>query len=189
MLKILLGSKSPRRKFLLKSCELKFKTVNIDCDENFPITMAPENVAEFLALKKSKAFVGNLKGKVLLTADTIVCLGGKIINKPTDENNAFEMLKELAGNTHFVYTGVCLRSEKNLISFTETSKVFFKKLSDEQILHYIEKYKPLDKAGAYGIQDWIGLTGISKIEGDYFNIMGLPINKVYEYLTENINIF
>ncbi|NUM32471.1 MAG: septum formation protein Maf [Bacteroidetes bacterium] len=189
MLKILLGSKSPRRKFLLKSTELKFKTVNIDSDEDFPANLKYQKVAEYLAIKKSKSFNGNLKGKILLTADTIVWLEGKIINKPLDYNNAVKMLSELSGKKHYVFTGVCLRSEKNQISFTEKSIVYFKNLNEKQINHYIKKYKPFDKAGAYGIQDWIGLTGISKIEGDYFNIMGLPINRVYEYLTEKVYLF
>ena len=182
MIEILLGSKSPRRKQLLKECGIKFKTVNIYSDENFSETMPTEDVAEYLALKKSLAYKRNLNNKVLITADTIVCIDERIINKPLDENHAIVILNELSGKSHLVHTGVCIRTQNSKITFTETSKVFFKKLSKEQIEYYVKNYKPLDKAGAYGIQDWIGITGIYRIEGDYFNIMGLPVNKVYEIM-------
>lgn len=179
---ILLGSQSPRRKHLLKASGLKFKTVKIVCDESFPEEMSTGKVAEFLAIQKSNAYKANINNNILITADTLVCLDNKIINKPKDENNAFEILSDLSGKIHLVKTGVCIRSSNKCVSFTETSKVFFKELTNEQIWFYIKNYKPFDKAGAYGIQDWIGLTGINRIEGDYFNIMGLPINKVYEWI-------
>ncbi len=183
-MELLLGSKSPRRQELLKGAELKYRLVNIDCEESHPADMNPKEVAGYLAIKKSKAFSELNEGQVLLTADTIVYLDEQILNKPMDEEDARNMLKQLSNKMHTVYTGVCLRSLQKMVSFTESTEVYFKRLSDEQINYYVLTHKPLDKAGAYGIQDWIGYTGILQIKGDFFNVMGLPIQRVYDELSK-----
>jgi septum formation protein len=185
MLHLLLGSKSPRRQEILKGANLPFELVSIDSDENFPPTMKGEEVAEFLAIKKSNAYKNELKQSILLTADTVVFLEGEIINKPNNEKHAIDMLEKLSGKMHTVYTGVCLRSTSSQIAFTDKTNVYFNKLASSEINYYIHHYKPLDKAGAYGIQDWIGYIGIEKIEGNFFNVMGLPINKVYKALSNS----
>lgn len=182
MLEILLGSKSPRRKELLKGAGIQFTLVNIDSDEDFPEEMAGEKVSEFLAIKKAEAYTGNLENKILLTADTTVYLEGEIINKPLNEADAIAMLTKLSGKMHSVFTGVCLRSKSKEISFTDKTNVYFKVLTKDEIEYYVKKFKPSDKAGAYGIQDWIGYIGVTKIEGDFFNVMGLPVNRVYDEL-------
>ena len=181
-MEVLLGSKSPRRKDLLQGAGINFTLINIDVKEDYPNSIALEDVAEFLACKKSEGYTQNLYNKILLTADTTVLLEGEIINKPKDLNDAIVMLKKMSGKMHTVFTGVCLRTEKEKISFTDKTNVYFKDLTTEQIKYYIENFNPLDKAGAYGIQDWIGYVGVSKIDGDFFNAMGLPINRVYEAL-------
>lgn len=182
MLEILLGSKSPRRKELLKGAGIQFTLVNIDSDEDFPEEMAGEKVSEFLATKKAEAYTGNLENKILLTADTTVYLEGEIINKPLNEADAIAMLTKLSGKIHSVFTGVCLRSKSKEISFTDKTNVYFKVMTKDEIEYYVKKFKPSDKAGAYGIQDWIGYIGVTKIEGDFFNVMGLPVNRVYDEL-------
>ena len=181
-MELLLGSKSPRRQELLKGAGLANTLVDINTDEDFPESVPAENVAEYLAVKKSLAFEGNLEDQILLTADTTVWLEGEIINKPLDELDAIKMLTKLSGKMHSVFTGVCLRTKARKIAFTDKSNVYFKRLSKEQIEYYVSQFKPLDKAGAYGIQDWIGYIGVTKIEGDFFNVMGLPINRVYDAL-------
>jgi septum formation protein len=181
-MEILLGSKSPRRQALLNDAGIKFTSVNIESDEDFHESMNPELVAEYLAVKKSNAYLENLVDQVLLTADTVVFLENKIINKPENTADAVRMLTKLSGKMHTVYTGVCLRTNSQLISFTNKTNVYFKAISSEEINYYVKNFKPLDKAGAYGIQDWIGYIGISKIDGDFFNVMGLPINLVYDQL-------
>lgn len=181
-MELLLGSKSPRRQELLKGAGIEYTLVNIDSDEDFPDDMDKEKVAEYLAIKKAQAFKGNLEKKILLTADTTVYLEGEIINKPVDEADAIEMLTKLSGKMHTVFTGVCLRSKTHEIAFTDKTNVYFKVLTQEQIVYYVQNFKPLDKAGAYGIQDWIGYIGVTKIEGDFFNVMGLPVNRVYDEL-------
>lgn len=181
-MEILLGSKSPRRQALLSDTKISYTSVNIDSDEDFHESMNPELAAEYLAVKKSNAYTKKLENQVLLTADTVVYLNHKIINKPENEADAIRMLSKLSGNMHTVYTGVCLRTNTQLISFTDKTNVYFKPITKEEIEFYVSRFKPLDKAGAYGIQDWIGYIGISKIEGDFFNVMGLPINRVYDEL-------
>ncbi|MCB9251082.1 MAG: septum formation protein Maf [Flavobacteriales bacterium] len=181
-MKILLGSKSPRRQELLKACNIDFTLIDIICDETFPDTMRVVEIAEHLAIKKSKAYKGSLQDSLLLTADTTVILGNKVLNKPKNEQHAIDMLLELSGNVHQVLTGVCLRTDKSMVSFTESTDVHFKKLYLKNIEYYVRNYKPFDKAGAYGIQEWIGLTGITKIVGDYYNVVGLPVQKIVEQL-------
>jgi len=181
-MEILLGSKSPRRQALLKDVGILFTSVNIDSDEDFHESMNPELVAEYLAIKKSNAYVEKLENQVLITADTVVFLDQQIINKPQNKAHAINMLQKLSGKKHTVYTGVCLRTESQIFSFTDKTNVYFKVIAQEEIEYYVSHFNPFDKAGAYGIQDWIGYIGIAKIDGDFFNVMGLPINRVYDQL-------
>jgi len=181
-MELLLGSKSPRRKELLDAVGLKYTLVDINTNERFPMTLPANEVAEYLALKKSKAFKKKLINQILITADTVVVIDEQIINKPANEDEAKRMLSLLSGRMHAVYTGVCIRNEESILSFTDKTNVYFKDLTSKEIDHYVERFKPMDKAGGYGIQEWIGYIGVSKIEGDFFNVMGLPINRVYHEL-------
>lgn len=184
---IYLASNSPRRKELLAGLDIDFETWVIpDIDESFPENLHPEETAEFLAMKKAAPyFVGeNLlrlaEDDIVVTADTVVILEERVLGKPADEAEAREMLRALSGKTHEVITGVCLTSKSKQRHFSVTTKVTFAKLSEKQISYYIEKYQPFDKAGAYGIQEWIGYVGVTRLEGSYFNVMGLPVQRIYE---------
>jgi septum formation protein len=178
---IILASKSPRRQQLLKELGWEFTILTKDIDESFPDDLKREHVALYLCEHKAKAFNDVLSDDtIVITADTIVCLDDLIINKPEDANDAHRMLRLLSGRQHDVYTGVCISSPDKTKSFFVKSSVFFKELSNEEIDYYITVYRPFDKAGAYGIQEWIGFIGIEKIEGSYFNVMGLPVKEVYE---------
>lgn len=182
-MKIVLASKSPRRQELIKGLELDFKIVLYEVEESFDPNDAPDDIAKKLAIKKAAAFPHTLKeDEVLITADTIVYINGEVLNKPQSEKESYEMLRLICGNTHQVYTGVCLRSAKQEVAFTEMSLVSCKNLCDAEIFHYIKNYQPFDKAGSYGIQDWFGYTAVERIEGCYYNIMGLPISRVNEEL-------
>lgn len=181
---ILLASNSPRRKELLSGLGLQFEVRVKDVHEDFPANLLREQVAEFLASHKADAYVDELQNEILITADTIVCLGERILNKPADASEAFAMLRALSGTHHEVITGVCILTKNSKTIFHDVTKVYFKKLSDEEINYYIEHYQPFDKAGAYGIQEWIGKIGIEKIEGSYFNVVGLPVQKLYTYLKD-----
>ena len=182
-LKIILASGSPRRQMLLKDLGLNFEVIVRNVDEDFPSYLNHKQVAEFLAQKKADAYRDLLQNNaVVITADTLVYLQNKIVNKPADFDEAFDMIKMLSGNQHEVVTGVCISSENKQEIFHVTTKVFFRQLTDDEIKFYIDNYKPYDKAGAYGAQDWIGLTGISRIEGSYFNVMGLPVMELYLHL-------
>lgn len=179
---IILASRSPRRKALLKGLGLDYKTLDNDNDlkEIYPETLAPEQVPVFLAQLKARHFANKIeKNTLLITADTIVVCDNRIIGKPSGRDNAIEILDFLSGKKHEVYTGVCLSADKLQTSFLATTHVYFRKLSKEEIIYYIDKYKPFDKAGAYGIQEWIGFAGVEKIEGSYFNVMGLPVEQLY----------
>ncbi|WP_339606221.1 Maf family nucleotide pyrophosphatase [uncultured Roseivirga sp.] len=179
---LILASKSPRRQELLRSLEVGFEIRTKEVDESFPSTILVNEVAEYLAVKKSQAFE-DLKGsELVITSDTTVLNDGQILNKAENAQEAFEMIQSLSGKTHQVITGVCLRSSNKKVSFSETTKVTFRKLEKAEIEHYIQNYKPFDKAGAYGIQEWIGMVGIEKIEGDFYNVMGLPLHKLYKHL-------
>ncbi len=182
--KIILASQSPRRQELLNGIGIDFKiVVKKDIDENFDPEMPFEEVAEFLAKKKANNYSDIINnGTVLITADTIVCTDEAILNKPADKKEAEEMLFSLSGKKHKVITGVCIKSITKQISFSSESVVYFADLSPEEVDYYIENYKPYDKAGAYGIQEWIGYIGITRLEGSYFNVMGLPIQQVYSKL-------
>jgi septum formation protein len=179
---ILLASNSPRRKELLAGLGYTFEVRLKEVHEDFPEHLQREEVAEYLASHKADAYKAELQDEILITADTIVCLGDRILNKPADEKEAFAMLRDLSGTSHEVITGVCLLTSDSKTVFHDVTKVYFKALTDEEIHYYIRHYKPFDKAGAYGIQEWIGMIGIEKIEGSYFNVVGLPVQKLYTHL-------
>ncbi len=177
----ILASKSPRRQQLLQSLDLEFTVLTREVDEIYPEHLSKEEVPVYLAELKANAFQTELKANdLLITADTIVCLREQILGKPESYQDAFNMLKSLSACKHEVITGVCLFSQKKKVSFFSSTDVEFKKLSDEEIDYYIQNYKPYDKAGSYGIQEWIGSIGIRRIEGSFYNVMGLPIQKLYE---------
>ena len=180
---ILLGSQSPRRSFLLEESGFEFRIETIDVDESFPDSLAAENVAEYISQQKALAYKSLLKqNEIGVVADTIVHLNGEILGKPKSKEDAKEMLGKMSGKKHDVFTGVTLFDSDHSISFTGHSKVYFFELSEEEIDYYIEKCQPYDKAGSYGIQEWIGYVKIEKIEGTYSTIMGLPVEMVYEEL-------
>ncbi|TAH29007.1 MAG: septum formation protein Maf [Cytophagales bacterium] len=181
--KILLASQSPRRQQLLKDVGFDLEVVIPIGEENYDEQMPIFEVPLFLAQQKSYSI--DLKEDfVLITADTVVILEGEIIGKPTSKEEAKQMLKRLSGKMHTVVTGVYLRSSQNKIGFSSHTKVYFGSLTKENIDFYVEKYQPLDKAGSYGIQDWIGMIGVEKIEGCFYNVMGLPIHQLYQKLNE-----
>jgi septum formation protein len=179
---LILASSSPRRQYLMKEAGFTFTVEKPDVDEDFPESLPVDQVARYLALKKAEYFRQNIINQIIVTADTVVILNNKILNKPADKPEAIKMLSELSGHTHLVMTGVCILSADREESFDDTTEVTFKKLSTEEIEYYIDNYKPYDKAGAYGAQDFIGMIAIDKIVGSYFNVMGLPIHKVYQHL-------
>lgn len=176
--KLILASQSPRRKQLMEMAELEFEVLIADVDETNPPGMPGELVPEYLAKKKAAAIQHLANGATIIAADTIVLLDHHILGKPKDEAHAKEMLRQLSGRMHKVVTGVCIQKGDKQISFSTLTEVYFRTLSNEQIEHYVKNYKPFDKAGAYAIQEWIGIIGIEKINGDYYNVMGLPIGEV-----------
>ena len=181
---IILGSQSPRRKELLGGLDIEFTTKVIPgLEETYPDTLQGEEIPVYLAEQKADAYTLE-DNDLLITADTIVWLDGRVYGKPADEAEAREMLRSLSGKTHDVITGVCVRTNKKNVSFASTTKVRFTELTEEEIEHYISKYRPMDKAGSYGVQEWIGYIGVVHIEGSYFNVMGLPIQKLYTVLKE-----
>ena len=186
--RLILASASPRRRELLAGCDIDFILAEkFECEELYPADLAAEKVAEYLSQLKSNAYPHPLGEKdILLTADTVVILGDKILGKPRSEAEAVEMISSLSGATHKVITGVTLRTAKRTISFSAESLVTFRNLDNEEILYYVEKYRPLDKAGAYGIQEWIGYIGIEGIKGSFYNVMGLPVQKLCTALKEII---
>jgi septum formation protein len=180
---LVLGSKSPRRQELLAGMGFDFDVRTKDTDERFPDSLSPKEVPLYLAALKANALIDELKqGEVLITSDTIVLLDNEILGKPTSPANAKEMLRKLASNNHEVITGVHLKSLEKSHSFSVSTKVFFKPLTEEMIDFYIENYNPFDKAGSYGIQEWIGFVGIDRIEGSYFNVVGLPVAELWDAL-------
>ena len=182
---IILASLSPRRRFLLKQLGIDFTEISAEIDETYPEGLTPDEIAIFLAEKKAEHFVDLLdeKKNILITADTLVLINGRILGKPDCESGARQMLEELSGNMHQVVTGICIRSHEKSRSFTSWTNVYFKDLSGDEIKYYLEHFKPYDKAGAYGIQEWIGYIGITRIEGSYFNVIGLPVQRLYEELS------
>ncbi|WP_026473030.1 Maf family nucleotide pyrophosphatase [Alkaliflexus imshenetskii] len=182
---IVLASQSPRRQELLRMANIDFSVeLNNDISEDFPDSMPASEVPLYLARRKQAAYYAfwSQPGVIVITADTIVSLNNIVLNKPESRNAAILMLSQLAGQKHTVITGVVLKSKEKEVAFDASTHVFFKPLSLELIEYYVDNYKPFDKAGAYGIQEWIGLIGIDRIEGSYFNVMGLPVDKVYEAL-------
>jgi septum formation protein len=181
--RILLASKSPRRQYLLKELGLDVEVRTKEVDESFPENLKAQEIPLYLCEKKAAAFDEELHDNtIVITADTIVWVEGQVLNKPEDYSDAVRMLKLLSGKMHEVYTGVCLKSKKKTKSFYALTKVYFKNLTQEEIDYYIKNYNPYDKAGAYGAQEWIGYIAVEKIEGTYFNVMGLPVNELYEEL-------
>ena len=178
---LLLASNSPRRKELLTQLGYQFDIVKIDVDESYPSDLKPDEIAEYVSAKKAKAFDVN-ENEILLTSDTIVALDQKILLKPKDENEAFEMIKSLSGKVHQVYTAFTLKTVDSEIIKTSKTDVEFSEISDEEIKFYIKTYKPFDKAGSYGIQEWIGMAKIKNITGSFYAVMGLPVDLVYEEL-------
>lgn len=182
--KVLLASNSPRRKELLQGIDIDFEIkVLPDIDESYPASLPVEEVAEFIAEKKASSYTNNLKeDELLITADTVVILDGAIFGKPNNKEEANAMLTALSGKAHRVISGVCLATLEKQVSFSVTSEVLFSELSNEEIEYYINRYSPFDKAGSYGIQEWIGYIGVEHLSGSYFNIMGLPIQRLYREL-------
>ena len=185
---IVLASKSPRRQNLLRELGLKFKVVSkLPVKEDYPPCMACEEIPVYLAKLKAnscKDFIG--PDTILIAADTVVCINNEILDKPGNYHDAFSILKKLSGNKHQVITGICIKSKYKETTFNSISDVYFKSLTDPEIDYYIKTCKPYDKAGSYGIQEWIGYIGIERIEGSYFNIMGLPTQQLYSELCKFI---
>ena len=180
---LLLASKSPRRRQLLAELGFPLSFVDINVDEHLSQPVPADRVAEQTAIRKAEAYHEPLNThEVLITADTVVVHRGQVLGKPHDRNEAIAMLQSLSADIHQVYTGVCLRTPTRSISFTECTDVHFRPLTQEEIAHYVDTYRPYDKAGSYGIQEWIGMIGISRIEGCYYNVMGLPVARLYEEL-------
>lgn len=181
-MKIVLASNSPRRRELLKGLDVDFSIEVIDgIKEDFPPGLAVDKIPAYIAKEKAAAYKVSTD-EVLITADTIVVLGDKIMGKPKNADDARQMLHELSGRTHHVVTGVCLTTTEGQTAFSETTAVSFRSLSDKEIDYYISHYHPFDKAGAYGVQEWIGYVGVTKIDGSFYNVMGLPVERVYEAL-------
>jgi septum formation protein len=187
----ILASRSPRRQQLLSELGLKFDIVIKECQEEYPAYLSGAAIAEYLANKKALQFKNEISDNdIVITADTIVWCDNKVMDKPADNKEAFEILRTISGKTHDVITGVTFLSNHGVHTFSETTRVTFDHLSDEEINFYIQEFKPFDKAGGYGIQEWIGLVGIISIEGSYFNVVGLPVQKLFAELKtyiKNIN--
>lgn len=187
---IILASQSPRRKMLLEWAEVPFEVIVRHTDEDFPAALSVSEIAVHIARKKAKAveayvqtaFHGEMAGKPILAADTIVVLDNTVIGKPTDRADAIRILQSLSGKQHHVITGVVLLHAEGEIAFADTTEVNFHPLTDEQIEFYVDKYEPYDKAGAYAIQEWIGVVGIQSVKGDFYNVMGLPVSRVVQAL-------
>lgn len=180
---VILASRSPRRQQLLHELGVEFKTEIRDYDESYPEGLGGEEIARYVSKAKAGLFRNSLNKKtIVITADTIVWCNGKVLGKPLDEADAFRILAEISGNTHEVITGVTVISEDREITFTDVTSVTFSELSNEEIEYYVSEFKPFDKAGAYGIQEWIGIAACSRIEGSYFNVVGLPVHRLYREL-------
>ena len=182
--KIVLASNSPRRKELLAGLGVDFEVrILQDIDESYPDTLRGEEIPMHISAKKAEAYRAEMADdEMIITADTIVYDNGKVLGKPRDKEDAVRMLRQLSGHAHEVITGVSILTKNRTVQFASTSKVYFAALTDEEINHYVDTYHPFDKAGAYGIQEWIGFVGVTRIEGSYFNVMGLPIQRLYTEL-------
>lgn len=182
--KIVLASNSPRRKELLSGLNLEY-TVRVlpDIDESYPDTLKGEEIPMYISREKAEAYRNSMaEDELIITADTVVCINEKVLGKPRTQEEAKEMLRELSGKTHQVITGVCLMTRDLQRTFSATTQVTFDVLTEDEIEFYVEKFRPLDKAGAYGVQEWIGFVGVSRLEGSYFNVMGLPVQRLYQEL-------
>jgi septum formation protein len=185
--KIILASRSPRRQQLLRELGLKFDVVVHDYDESYPSGLNGEEIARYVAYEKASIFRNKLSdNEIVIAADTIVWCNNKVLGKPVDREDATAILKEISGNTHEVITGVSLRSNTRETTFSDSTKVTFEAFSEEEINYYIKNYEPYDKAGAYGIQEWIGIIACSHIDGSYFNVVGLPVQRLYKELKDFI---
>ena len=184
--KVILASNSPRRKELLGGLGIDFEVRTLsDIDESYPDTLQGEDIPMFISAKKAEAYKqGMADDEMIITADTIVYDNGYVLGKPKDRGEAIQMLRELSGHAHEVITGVSIVTKEKTVQFASTSKVTFAALTDEEIAYYVDHYKPYDKAGAYGIQEWIGYVAVTRIEGSYFNVMGLPIQRLYTELKQ-----
>ncbi|MGY6522747.1 MAG: Maf family nucleotide pyrophosphatase [Mongoliitalea sp.] len=181
--KIILASQSPRRKELLARLDIPFEVHVKDTDESFPSELPVEDVAYFLAKKKAAAFLEELdEDSLLIAADTVVVVRGKVLNKPATREEALEMLRLLSGAAHEVFTGVAFAYKGKIYADMDSAKVYFRKLELDEMEYYVDRYRPFDKAGAYGIQEWIGYVGVEKIEGSFYTVMGLPVHLVYGWI-------
>lgn len=179
---LILASGSPRRKEILSQAGFNFKVEVKNIEEKYPSTLSAEEVPIYLAKLKAQCFEAESTENIILTSDTVVIHRGEILGKPRDEQEAFDMIKRLSGSVHEVVSGVCIFHNTRYDTFSDVCKVYFNELSDDEIRYYINQYQPLDKAGAYGIQEWIGMAAISKIEGSFYTVMGLPIHQIYNQL-------
>ncbi len=186
--KLILASGSPRRKMLLEQAGYQFTVVDANIDETIPTNIPLDNVPVHLAEQKAAAVADKYPGATIIAADTVVILDHSILGKPSDAADAIEMLRKLSGKVHLVVTGVCIRKNNLHHLISSTTEVHFKKLDEETIAYYVDHFKPLDKAGAYAIQEWIGLVGIEKINGDYYNVMGLPVVDIVAYLGKSLKL-
>ena len=185
--KIILASRSPRRQQLLRELGLKFEVVIKEYEEIYPEGLSGDEIARYVAHEKAASFKNEISDNVIvIAADTIVWCNNKVLGKPIDNEDAKSILKEISGNTHEVITGVSILSSSKELTFSDSTKVTFESLSEEEINYYVEKYKPYDKAGAYGIQEWIGIIACSHIDGSYFNVVGLPVQRLYSELQKFI---
>ena len=182
--KVILASNSPRRKGLLAGLGVDYEVRTLpDVDESYPETLQGADIPLYIAKEKADAYVAMMQpGELMITADTIVWLDGKVLGKPQDKEDALQMLRTMSGRTHEVFTGVCITTTDWQRSFTAQTEVRFATLSEEEIAYYVDNFQPMDKAGAYGVQEWIGFIGVENISGSYYNIMGLPVQKLYREL-------
>lgn len=183
---VILASNSPRRKELLAGLGVEYEVRTLpDIDESYPEALQGADIPLYIAKEKADAYLSILKpGELMITADTIVWLDGKVLGKPLDREEALQMLRDMSGRTHEVFTGVCLTTTEWQRSFTAQTEVRFSKLSEEEIAYYVDKFHPMDKAGAYGVQEWIGFIGVENISGSYYNVMGLPVQRLYKELSK-----
>ena len=182
--KVVLGSNSPRRRELLAGLDINFEVQTIaGIDESYPETLEAKEIPVYLAKKKAEAYLSTMpEDELLITADTIVWSFDQIFGKPKDREEAIEMLRKLSGQVHEVITGVCLTTKEKMVSFAATSSVHFAELEEEEIIYYVDNYRPFDKAGSYGLQEWIGYVAVESINGSFYNVMGLPVRLLYQQL-------
>jgi septum formation protein len=185
--KLILASRSPRRHQLLEGLDIDFEVrLKEDIDETFPEGLKPDEIAIFLSELKAKPFYSEIESgnHIVISADTIVWADNHVLGKPFDFEHAYEMLQKLSGKRHEVYTGISIQAKHRKIRFSDRTSVWFRQLTDDEIKYYLNSYQPFDKAGSYGAQEWIGYTAINKIEGSYFNVMGFPVHRIYEELSQ-----